>query len=488
MNGLSAIDVTALLAAMLVVTIIGRALAGRVNTRRDFFEAGGSLPWWAVSSSIIATVVSSVTFISVPAAVFRDGGNLGYIQVLLGLMFGKLLTAWVFTRPYYLSSGVRTTYDYIGARVHPRVGRFSLGLGMALSVVNTAVKVLTTGLVLSVVTDWSLAVCVFWVVLFAILWSAIAGLKTVIWTDFLLFVIFTGGAVFSISWTSGQLEMSFGEAFARLDEAAKLTLFDLSLDPGKTYTLWAGLIGGSLLSLAMAGSQGTMQRIRACRSPEDARKAYVLSALFYLTPICMLGVGLVLTLFYQEHPMSSELTASLVSEPDRIFPYFIATEIPTGFSAIFIGAIFAAGISTLDTSLTEMADITITNIYEPRTPGRSEAHYLLASRLSLFGWGALYGGVALFFSRFSAEGLLDLTFKLPNYLNGALLGTILLARLGIGDVRTYVSGFVAAAVTVAWMSYSGVGFFWWCPGSALVMIVVVAGIQRKPIEPSGLAL
>jgi hypothetical protein len=135
-----------LLAATLVVTIVGRTLAGRVRTRRDFFEAGGSLPWWAVSSSIIATVVSSVTFISVPAAVFRDGGNLGYVQVLLGLMLGKLLTAWVFARPYYLSTGVRTTYDYIGARVHPRVGRFSLGLGMTLSVINTAVKVLTTGL------------------------------------------------------------------------------------------------------------------------------------------------------------------------------------------------------------------------------------------------------------------------------------------------------------------------------------------------------
>ncbi len=104
------------------------------------------------------------------------------------------------------------------------------------------------------------------------------------------------------------------------------------------------------------------------------------------------------------------------------------------------------------------------------------------------GWGALYGGVALFFSRFSAEGLLDLTFKLPNYLNGALLGTILLARLGIGDVRTYATGFVAASATVALMSYAGVGFFWWCPGSALVMIVTVAGLQRKPIEPSGFVL
>ena len=93
MRGLSATDVGVLLAATLVVTVVGRALAGRVRTRRDFFEAGGSLPWWAVSSSIIATAVSSVTFISVPAAVFRDGGNLGYVQVLLGLMLGTILLA-----------------------------------------------------------------------------------------------------------------------------------------------------------------------------------------------------------------------------------------------------------------------------------------------------------------------------------------------------------------------------------------------------------
>ena len=71
---------------------------------------------------------------------------------------------------------------------------------------------------------------------------------------------------------------------------------------------------------------------------------------------------------------------------------------------------------------------------------------------------------------------------------GLMLGTILLARLGIGDVRSYASGFVAAAATVALMSCTEVGFFWWCPGSALVMIVMVAGVQRKPIEPSGFVL
>ena len=104
------------------------------------------MPWWAVSASIIATVISSVTFIAVPAAVFKPGGNLGYFQVLLGLMLGKVLTAVVFAGPYYESSSIRTTYDYIGARLHPAVGRFSIGLGIALSVVTTSIKVLTNRL------------------------------------------------------------------------------------------------------------------------------------------------------------------------------------------------------------------------------------------------------------------------------------------------------------------------------------------------------
>ncbi len=354
------------------------------------------MPWWAVSASIIATVISSVTFIAVPAAVFKPGGNLGYVQVLLGLMLGKVLTALLFARPFYESSGARTTYDYIGARLSPGVGHVSLALGIALSVLSTGIKVLTTGLVLSVVTNWSLTSCVAAVVGFSILWSVMAGLKTVIWTDLILFVLFTLGAVFAIVWTSYGLEMSFAQAFAILDGKAKLVLFDPSIDPKKTYTLWAGLVGGSLLSLAMASSQGTLQRIRACRSARDARKAYLFAALFYLTPICMLGVGLMLTLFYQEHPLSPDVIAALVEQPDRIFPHFIVTQVPQGISAIFIAAIFAAGISTLDTSLTELADVTVTNIYVRIAGALSAAHYMLVSRLALLLWGIAFGAIALY--------------------------------------------------------------------------------------------
>ena len=482
---MSVLDLAILVGVTVVVTWAGHRLAGRAKNRRDFFEGGHAMPWWAVSASIIATVISSVTFIAVPAAVFKPGGDLGYFQVLLGLMLGKVLTAVVFARPYYASTRIRSTYDYIGARLHPAVGRFSIVLGIALSVVTTSIKVLTTGLVLSVVTHWTLATCVAAVVAFAILWSALAGLKTVIWTELILFGIFTTGALFAIYWTSQHIDMTVSQAFAILDDRAKLTLFDPSVDPHRTYTLWAGVIGGSLLSLAMASSQGTLQRVRACRSAAEARKAYIFAAFFYLAPVCMLGVGLMLTLFYHAHPLPADIVAELAVQPDRIFPYFIVNEIPQGVSAIFIAAIFAAGISTLDTSLTEIADVSMTHIYTRMVTSPSDAHYLRASRSMLLLWGEVFGGVALYLQRFSGQGLLDLTFKLPNYLNGLLLGTILLARCAVGGLASYLAGAIVAIATVWWLSSEGVSFFWWCPVSALTMIATVRVFDRRRPEWGG---
>lgn len=486
MGNLSIIDVCVIFSLMAGVTWFGHVLSGSVVNRSQFFNAGGGLPWWAVSTSIIATVVSSVTFISVPAAVFNDGGNLTYIQMIIGLALGKIVTSWLFAEPYYSSRGVTTTYDYIGKRIGPKAGQFSMLVGLVLNLISTAVKLLTTALVLSVMTDWSLPICCLIIIIFSILWSWLAGLKTVIWTDFLLFLIFALGALFSVIWMFLAVDMPMGQALQLLDENAKTALFDLSVDPHITYTLWAGIIGSITLSLSVAGGQGTLQRIRACRSVADAKKAYSFAALFYVLHLLILLVGIALWLFYNKVGIPAELAEQLVSQPDRIFPYFIMTEIPTGISGLFIAAIFAAGISTLDSALAEVADVSVANIYEPYIKrNASDAHYLWVSRIMLVVWGGAFFALALFFSRFQAEGLLNLTFKLPNYLTGAMFGTIILARFNIGGVLEYAIGFIAASCCVWWMQSNGIGFLWWCPVSGLVMFFLSSGlaVMRNNFHP-----
>ena len=105
-TGIHPVDLGVIAIVMLSVTWAGHRLSGRIQDRRGFFQADGTMPLWAVSGSIIATVVSAVTFVSVPAAVFAPEGNLTYFQVILGLALGKVVVARLLARPFYLSQNL----------------------------------------------------------------------------------------------------------------------------------------------------------------------------------------------------------------------------------------------------------------------------------------------------------------------------------------------------------------------------------------------
>ena len=478
-------DLLIMVVVMLAVTYLGHRLSGSITNRRGFFQADGSLPWWAVSASIIATVVSAVTFVSVPAAVFADGGDLTYFQVILGLAAGKVVVARLLAKPFYLSQGINTSYQYIGARIDAHTGEFSMYLGLLLNLINSAVKLLTASLVLDVISGWGLPGCALFVVAISIVWSALAGIKTVIWTDFLLFVLFSLGAVFALIFVSLNIQQSLGDAIIWLDAQAKWVLFDFDTDPTKRYTIWAGIIGAVGLSIAQASTQGTWQRVRACRSVGDAQKAFDVAALFYIVHVVILGVGLALAVFYAERGVPAELAQQLSESPDRIFPYFIVNELPVGISGLFIAAIFAAAISTLDSALTESSDLTVNHIYQRVLPNKTEAHYLLASRLLMVVWGLLFFAAAMFFSRYQGVGLLELTFKLPNYFYGAIFASIVLARYGIGRFSTIILGFVLATVSVLIMANANIAFFYWCPVSGLLMVATVWALHGRRWEATG---
>lgn len=485
-DGLAAIDLVVIIAVMAGVTFLGHRLSGSVANRRSFFQADGTLPWWAVSASILATLVSAVTFVSVPAAVFAPGGNLTYLQVIIGLALGKIAVGMILARPFYEAKTAQTSYQYIAQRIDPATGEISMYLGLLLTIINSAVKLLAASLVLDVITGWGLSGSALFVVAVSVLWSALAGVKTVIWTDFLLFGLFSAGAVFVVVFVAFNVEQSFTMALIQLDDQAKLVLFDFSLDPTRSYTIWASVIGGIALNVAQGSTQGTWQRVRACRSVGDAQKAYNYAALFYLMHLVILAVGLSLVVFYTEHQIPADIAAQLKSAPDRIFPYFIISEIPVGLSGLFIAAIFAAAISTLDSALAESSDLSVTHIYAKYVRlAASETHYVFVSRLLMGFWGLVFFGVAMFFGRYSAEGLLDLTFKLPNYVYGAIFGSIVLARIGIGRLATILVGFAVACGLVVWMSQAGIAFFYWCPVSGLAMVFVVCVLERRQPDWSG---
>lgn len=469
------------LAGFLVgTTLLGHFLGRNNQGLAGFFRGGNNVPWWAVSASLIATKTSALTFIAVPAAVFMTGGNLTYLQATFGLILGNILMGLIFVRTYYAES-IYSPYDYIENRLGRPISQMARSLFTLGALLSQAVRLLSTALVLSVITRIDLLPCIALIAAFAVIWSVMGGITTVIWTDFIQLAILTIGALTALGWIFESMPEGLSSLLALADAQAKLVWLDLNLDPTRTYTLWVGLFGCSLFELGQnAVDQVVTQRVLCCRNAQEACKAVYFASFGMIISWMMLAVGLGLFAFYQLHPLDSATSGLLQREPDRVFPHFIITEMPEGLAGLVIASIFAAGITTLDSALAALAQTTLGGFYQRRYPGRSDAHYVAASRAFIVGWAIVIMAVAGLFHASLGQGLLSLGLKVPGYTYGALLGIALLALWRKVSPRLTVAGVIVSCLTVAATSMLGLTFFWWYPVGTAVLLAVVAGGRHWP--------
>ena len=469
-----------LIAFLAGTTLIGHLPRGDTSSIRGFFLGGRNMPWWAVGGSIIATQASALTFISVPAAVFMDGGDLTYLQMTFGFILGNILMALIFIKAYYKEE-IYSPYDFMGNRIEPGVSQLARFLFMLGAVMSQGVRLLSTALVLSVVTGLNLGICIMIIGVFSMIWTLMGGITTVIWTDVVQFCVFTLGALFSLLWIQNLFPGGMRDILTIADQKAKLAIIDLSLDPRKTYTLWVGLFGCSIFQLGQnAIDQVSTQRLMCCKSARDAQKSLLLAATGVSLNYLMLTVGLGLVAFYHVNPLPGETAQLMAREADRIFPYFIVTEIPPGISGLIIAALFAAGISTLDSALAALSQTSISGIYRPYFKKEaSDLHYLKASRISVILWAIILSVLAFFFHSLSSEGLLKLGLKVPGYVYGSLLGIAVLALFGKGNRTGIVTGTVFSIAAVIGLQVLNVSFFWWYPVACIVLVGVALLFSRK---------
>ncbi len=467
------------LAAMLIgTTILGERLSGKGKGVDDFFRGGQNLPWWAVSLSLVATKTSVATFIAVPAFVFSATGDMSYIQMTIGFILGNLLFVFVLL-PQYYQENIYSPYDFIQKRLGMNVSQLARLFFLVGATLSQGVRLVGTGLVLSVITGLDSITCIIVVAAFSVVWSYIGGIATVVWTDVIQFVIFISGALFALYFAVGGIDGGFGEIIAIADAKAKLVLIDLSLDPTKTYTLWVGILGSTFFEFGSdAIDQITTQRALCCKNIKEARKAVAFSAIGATTTWIMLLVGLALVAFYHIHPLSPEMAEAVISEPDKIFPYFVTTQLPDGISGLIIAAMFAAGISTLDSALAALSQTTVMGIGPlifPKMKEMSEKKVVRISKMAIIVWGVILTLLGCWFSLSQSQGLLSLGFKMPGYVYGILIGVAFLSLMRKGRFASILVGSVCSILFILWLNSLNVSAFWWYPmGAIIVMAVALA--------------
>lgn len=467
----TALDWIVLIGYLLLTTWVGHAMRGKNATIRDFFLGGRSLPWWAVSGSIIATEISGVTFIGVPGTLFALNGDFTYLQWAIGSILARFLVARWFVKVYY-EQEIYSPYDYMGNRLGQGAKMLATVLFTLGSVLGQSVRVLVAAIPLRVVTglpiEWSIVI----IGVIAIGWTLMGGIQTVIWTDVMQFLLFAVGGFVALFWLVGGIDGGWSGFWDTAREYGRTRLWDFTFGFRREleFTFWVALLAVPFQNLTAFGvDQLNAQRMFCCRDAKAAGKALIVSSFGQILTLLMLMVGAALFVWYHQHPFTPDeadlvkagaetVAGSAVNttgEHDFIFPMWIVTVLPPGLSGLLLAGIFAACISSLDSILAALSQTTLSAIYSPekKTDEQlSSMNLMVKTRWLIVGWGiALIGFTQLLNLIREDIPILPLAFGMTTYTMGPLLGMMFCALAGRASIRGLIFGSALSVLLVTFV-------------------------------------
>ncbi len=428
--GFHLIDWVVVAAYLGLTTWIGHAMKGKQGTIKDFFLGGRSLPWPAVSGSIIATEISALTFIAVPAGVFAANGDMRYLQWAIGSIIARVIVGVFFVRLYYRRQ-IFSPYDFMGNVLGEHARRTTTVLFWVGGILGQSVRVMVTAIILRAVTGIDANLCILLVGAFAVAWTLMGGMRTVIWTDVVQFLVFLVGGIVAlvvlISAAGG-----WGDFTGVAGEAGKLRVFDLEFSLTDEYILWVAIFAIPFQNVTAYGlDQLMVQRAFCCKDAKDAGKAVIWSSVSQVVTLVMLLVGAGLYAFYEAHEMSPEMAAQIAEERNTVFPLWILENLPVGVGGLIIAGAFAAAISSLDSILAALSQTSISMFTKQETIDADQGRLVSLSRLVVVGWGvALTLFTMVLYTVGQDSDLIALAFGMLTYTYGPLLGIFMLAVLG----------------------------------------------------------
>ena len=291
----------------------------------------------------------------------------------------------------------------------------------------------------------------------SLVYTYIGGVKAVIWTDAVQFVLFLAGGVFTLIYIPRLFEGGFGEVWQKASAGAKLHWFNGGFSWSDPINIWMGVIGGNFMVMSSHGAeQLIVQRVLACKNVADGRKALALSAvvIFPLFFVFLL-TGAMLWVFYQSHPFQIPLPESRpgIKSNDFIYPIFMLTEVPHILKGLLIVAILSAAMSSVSSALTSLASVSTMDFVKGYiSKGRSENFYLKFSKISTIFWAGALIYVA-YLSR-QVPFVLDAAFKLRGLTSGALLGGLILALFWrkSGKAMPVITGMTCSLLVMTYLS------------------------------------
>jgi solute:Na+ symporter, SSS family len=423
---------------------------GQSGTISGFTAAGGSMAGWVVGLSIMATYLSSISFLALPGRAFAENWNAFVFSLSLPLATWMAVKWFV---PFYRKSGEVSAYSHLERRFGTWARLYAGVCYLLTQLARMGSVMFLTALPLNLLMGWDIRLVIAVLGISVIIYAILGGIVAVIWSDAMQAMVLMAGALLCLGLMLWGIPGGPSAALALAADQGKFSLGSFSASLGEP-TFWVVLIYGLVINLQNFGiDQNYVQRYATARSEAAARRSLWLGGLLYVPVSAVFFlIGTALFSFYAAQP--ELLPEALRGQADRVFPYFIVSQLPSGLTGLLIAAIFAAAMSTVSTSLNSSATLLLTDWYRRfLRPQAGERESMLVLRLGTLVWGLMGTGFAL--AMIGVQAALDAWWTLSSIFAGGMLGLFLLGMIArrAGNAAA-ATGVAVGVLVIVWMTFS----------------------------------
>lgn len=436
----------------LATMAIGLLVHRGSRTVEGYTAAERSMPGWLTGLSILATYVSSISFLALPGKAFATNWNPFVFSLALPL------ATWIAVKwflPFYRNGGHISAYVHLEERFGKWARIYASACYLLTQLARTGAVMYLMALPMNVLLGWDIRWIIIATGISVTLYTFVGGILAVIWTDAIQTVVLVGGALLCAALLVLGLPEGPSQMFRIAAEHNKFSLGAFGLDLTSN-TFWVVLVYSLVINLQNFGiDQSYVQRYHTAKSDAEARKSVWIGGLLYLPlSAVFFFIGTALFAYYTAQP---DLLPEIYRDParsDSVFPYFMVTGLPPGITGLLIAAVFAAAMSTVSGSLNSSATIVLTDYYK-RFFNRSatEKQSMRVLYVTTIAIGVLGTIIALAMTK--VRSALDAWWTLAGIFGGGTLGLFLLGFLSprTGN-RAAVGGVTAGVLTILWMTLS----------------------------------
>jgi len=445
-------DITIFIAYIIGIVLFGSSFYRKNKTPSAFTIGNSNIPMWVISMSIFATFVSSISYLALPGQAYQSNWNAFVFS--LSIPFASLMAVKFFV-PLYRSINSPSAYTYLEIRFGPWAKIYVSIMYLLTQLMRTGTILFLLALTLNVILGWSIITVIIITGLSVMIYSLLGGIQAVVWTDAIQAIILIAGALLCAVIILFSMPEGPGQLFRIAAEGHKFSLGSFKLELTSS-SFWVVLIYGVFINLQNFGiDQSYIQRYMTARSEKEAKKSALYGGLLYI-PVSLLFLFIGTSLFSYYSANTGILPSDI--QADKVFPFFIINKLPAGITGLLIASVFAAGMSSISTSVNSTATIILNDYFKKSLMGDiTERKSMKILYLSTFIFSIL--SILIAIAMINVQSALETWWKLASIFSGGMLGLFLLGYLSKKvNNASALTGVIAGVLVIGWMSLSPMFF------------------------------